>query len=88
MTMLPELALRNVLSLVRQGHVHHTLEHALSAAGKSAVAALDKYRSWDGPMTPEKATQRFLEAVQAAREELDRLALAVAEWMVPAKAEG
>jgi hypothetical protein len=45
------------------------------------VAALERQGRWDGRATPEKSARRSLEAVQAAGEELDRLALAVAEAM-------
>ena len=72
--------------LARGGDVGYVLEVALAAALAKGQAALDRYR-WgaDVPATAEEARRRFLEALQAAEEELDRIALGVAEGE---KAEG
>lgn len=66
-------------SLVRQGHIEHALETALSSALVRGKAALEPYVTAGQPATPEEAARRFLLAVQAVAEELERLALAVAE---------
>jgi hypothetical protein len=68
-----------VRSLVRQGHVGHALETALSAALANGKAALEPYVRAGPPATADEGARRFLLAVQAAAEELDRLALAVVE---------
>jgi hypothetical protein len=77
----PDRPLDNARALVHGRHVRHALETALAAAGRKGVAALERQGRWDGQVTPEESARRFLEAVQAAGEELDRLALAVAEAM-------
>jgi hypothetical protein len=67
------------LSLVRQGDPGSALEDALASAKREGMATLDQCSTAGAPATADDAASRFLEAVRAAGEELDRLALAVAE---------
>jgi hypothetical protein len=73
------VALQNVLALALRGDGRYALEHALASAKRKGLARLDRHHDWGRPVPPEEWARRFLEAVQVAREELDRLALAVAE---------
>jgi hypothetical protein len=73
------VTLDRVRELLRHGgDVGYVLEVARSAALAKGKAALDP-RWTEGRPAQEKAARQFLLAVQAAAEELDRLAQAVAE---------
>jgi hypothetical protein len=77
-----ELALANVLSLALRGDgpdARYALEHTLASAKRKGTAWLERYHDFGRPVSREEWARRFLEAAQVAREELDRLALAVAE---------
>jgi hypothetical protein len=71
-----DLLLARVLNLVRDGHVHQAIEVAAAAVQAKGKASLIEVRRPRDIGTPR---QEFLRAVQAAAEELDRIALAVAE---------
>ena len=77
------LALSHVRSLVRQGHIEHAPETALSFALVRGKAALLPYATAGQPATPGEAARRFLLAAQAVGEQLERLAPAVAEQAGP-----
>jgi hypothetical protein len=84
----PHVTLARVRGLLRRGDVPYALEVALAGAGSKGQAARERYWRQGRPATAEEAARRLLEAVQAARAELDRLSLAVAEGEQQAKAEG
>jgi hypothetical protein len=79
------LALANVRSLIHQGHVADALETAMRSALVKGKAAVEQYNRAAQPATADAAARQFLQAIQAVAEELERLALAVAEGE---KAEG
>jgi hypothetical protein len=73
----------HIRALLSTGHVEHAVETALcSALARGKVALIGRRSPGDSAATGE-APRRLLEAVQAAGEELDRLALAVAERPTP-----
>jgi hypothetical protein len=74
----PHVRRERARGLLGMGDVPYALEVARAGAGRKGKAALEKYRRQGRPTTAEEAARWFLEAIQAAAEELDRLALAVA----------
>jgi hypothetical protein len=75
------VAFDRVRALARQGHDGHALEVALSAALAKGRVALEPHRRAEAgpPATADESVRQFLQAIQAAAEELDGIALAVAE---------
>jgi hypothetical protein len=75
----PSAIPEHIRGLVRSGDIEYALEVTLFATLDRGEEALEPYQRAGRPATAEEGERRFLLAAQAAGEELDRLALTVAE---------